>query len=101
MFSRGSKGGRGRAPGGFCRRLGVGKGLGFWGRGGIGRRRGVGLLQVSWTEEEGDPTGGVHLSVGERGAAGTVSGKAEMGRGRIRGWAVSVPPACFPIFFVL
>jgi hypothetical protein len=36
--------------------------------------------------------------VGERGAAGSVSGKAEMGRGRIRGWAVSVPPACFPFY---
>jgi hypothetical protein len=37
------------------------------------------LLQVSWTEVEGDPIGGVHLSVGERGAADTLSGKAGMG----------------------
>jgi hypothetical protein len=39
--------------------------------------------------------------VGERRAVDTPSGKAEMGRGRIRGWAASVPPTFFLFFLFL
>jgi hypothetical protein len=35
---------------------------------------GVGLVQDSWTEVDGDPTGGAHLSVDEREGEDTLSG---------------------------
>jgi hypothetical protein len=38
-----------------------------------------------------NPTGGVHLSMGEGETAGTSSGEAGMGRGRKLAWAGSVP----------
>jgi hypothetical protein len=58
------------------------------------------LLQVFWMEVEEDPTGGVHLLVGVRGAADTPLGKAEMGRVWLLGLGRMAPPRPFSIFFI-
>jgi hypothetical protein len=42
---------------------------------------GVGLVQDSWTEVDGDPTGRAHLSVDERGGEDTLSGFVRLGLG--------------------
>jgi hypothetical protein len=40
---------------------------------------GVGLVQDSWTEVDGDPTGGAHLSVDEIEGEDTLSGFVRLG----------------------
>jgi hypothetical protein len=42
---------------------------------------GVGLVQDSWTEVDGDPTGGAHLSMDEREGEDTLSGFVQLGLG--------------------
>jgi hypothetical protein len=42
---------------------------------------GVGLVQDSWTEVDGVPTGGAHLSVDEREGEDTLSGFVRLGLG--------------------
>jgi hypothetical protein len=42
---------------------------------------GVRLVQGSWTEVDGDPTGGAHLSVDEREGDYTLSGFVRLGLG--------------------
>jgi hypothetical protein len=41
---------------------------------------GVGLIQDSWTEVDGDPIGGAHLSVDEREGEDTLSGFVRLGQ---------------------
>jgi hypothetical protein len=59
---------------------------------------GVGLLQVSWTEVEGDPTGGAHLPVEGRGQRRTLLGGLDAGPRDPSGAGPKVTPAAFSYF---
>jgi hypothetical protein len=60
---------------------------------------GVVLLQVSWTEVDGNPTGGAHLSAEGGEGDDTLSGGGNAGPGPKAGLGRLVPCGLFYIFF--